>query len=292
MPTNSAGLPSALRVMTLRRPDRCACGVGIAPGERAAWNRTTRTVSCLSCAGNYVSHADTQPAQDVPPEPVAFDLGQPGASAEAEFARRHDNREAKIRAAHPRIGGLILALTDDPQSTRAWASGAAGERRFGAAMADLGDVVVALHDRRIPKSRANIDHIVIGPSGVFVVDAKRYKDASINIRGTGGLFSPVREQLMVAGRDKTKLVEAMHWQVRAVQTALSDSPEFAGAPIVGVLCFIDGEFPMFGTVKMRGVEIKGLRGAVKLVSREGSLDVNARARLARHLATRLPAKLR
>ncbi len=32
-----------------------------------------------------------------------------------------------------------------------------------------------LHDRRIPGSRANIDHIAIATSGVWVIDAKRYK---------------------------------------------------------------------------------------------------------------------
>ena len=281
---------SSLKIMTLRRPDRCGCGTELAAGERAAWIRTTRTVLCLSCAGGDVSPGLAEPELVAPPEPGPIDLGCAGASAQAEFERRHDKREAAIRSAHPRIGGLILALTDDPQSTRAWASGAAGERRFGAAMAELGDTVIALHDRRVPRSRANIDHIVVGPSGVFVVDAKRYKDASINIRRSGGLFSPVREQLMVGGRDKTKLVEAMTWQVDAVRTALNGKPEFTEAPVVAALCFIDGQFPLFGTLTVRGVEIRGLRGIAKLVTRDGPLDRAARESMARHLGDRLPAK--
>jgi Nuclease-related domain len=289
MPADPAGPATALKIMTLRRDDRCACGAEIAAGERAGWNRSTRTVVCLPCAS-----ADAVPAQGPPrpatPESTAIDLGQAGASAQAEFARRHDKREAGIRTAHPRIGGLILALTDDPQSTRAWASGAAGEARFAAAMAELGDAVIALHDRRVPRSRANIDHIVIGPSGIFVVDAKRYKDASINVRRTGGLFSQVREQLMVGGRDKTKLVEAMTWQVDAVRTALSGAPEFADVPVIAALCFIDGQFPLFGTLQMSGVEIKGLRGIAKLVTRDGPLDAAARERVAQHFADQLPAK--
>ncbi|MEO6532232.1 MAG: nuclease-related domain-containing protein [Pseudolysinimonas sp.] len=31
-----------------------------------------------------------------------------------------------------------------------------------------------LRDRRIPGSKANIDHVVRAPRGVFVIDAKRY----------------------------------------------------------------------------------------------------------------------
>lgn len=285
------GVPmSSLKIMALRCPDRCGCGAELAVGERAAWNRASRTVLCLPCAGAEVTPASAAPPNVPMPEPAAIDLGSAGASAQAEFERRHDKREAAIRSAHPRIGGLILALTDDPQSTRAWASGAAGERRFGAAMAEHGDAVIALHDRRVPRSRANIDHIVVGPSGVFVVDAKRYKDASINIRRSGGLFSPVREQLMVGGRDKTKLVEAMTWQVDAVRTALNGKPEFTETPIVAALCFIDGQFPLFGTLTVRGVEIRGLRGIAKLVTRDGPFDRAARESIARHLSDRLPAK--
>lgn len=290
MPADPAGPAAALKIMTLRRADRCACGAEIAAGERGAWNRTTRTVLCLSCADAGITPTPAQPAPVTPPEPAALDIGHPGASAQAEFMRRHDKREAAIRAAHPRLGGLVVALTDDPQSTRAWASGAVGERRFGAAMADLGQAVIALHDRRIPRSRANIDHIVVGSSGVFVVDAKRYKDASINIHRSGGLFGPVREQLMVAGRDKTKLVEAISWQVDAVRTALGSATEYGELPVVAALCFIDGQFPLFGTLRMNGVEIKGLRGIAKLVTRDGPLDAAAREGVARHLADQLPPK--
>jgi Nuclease-related domain len=34
---------------------------------------------------------------------------------------------------------------------------------------------VVLHDLAVPGSRANLDHLVIGPGGVFVVDSKQYR---------------------------------------------------------------------------------------------------------------------
>ncbi len=154
----------------------------------------------------------------------------------------------------------------------------------------MGDSVIALHDRRVPKSRANIDHIVIGPAGVHVIDAKRYRNAKIAVRRTGGFISPVRTQLMVSGRDKTKLVDAMDWQVAAVRTALGDSAELAEVPITAVLCFIDAEFPLFGTIELNEVHVRGPGGTAKLVSAAGPLDPPSRERLARHLAARLPAK--
>jgi hypothetical protein len=34
---------------------------------------------------------------------------------------------------------------------------------------------VVLHDLAIPGSQANLDHLVIGPGGVFVIDSKQYR---------------------------------------------------------------------------------------------------------------------
>jgi Nuclease-related domain len=35
---------------------------------------------------------------------------------------------------------------------------------------------VVLHDLAVPGSRANIDHLVIKPGGVFVIDSKQYRE--------------------------------------------------------------------------------------------------------------------
>jgi hypothetical protein len=34
---------------------------------------------------------------------------------------------------------------------------------------------VLLHDRRIPGTRANIDHLAVTPTGVYVIDTKKYQ---------------------------------------------------------------------------------------------------------------------
>jgi Nuclease-related domain len=58
----------------------------------------------------------------------------------------------------------------------AWRRGAAGERRTAALLKPLerhGWAV--LHDLAVPGSQANIDHLVIGPGGVFAIDSKQYR---------------------------------------------------------------------------------------------------------------------
>ena len=94
----------------------------------------------------------------------------------------------------------------ETRNTKVWAQGAEGEERLGAVL-DATEGIVALHDRRIPKSKANIDHLVVGPSGVFVVDAKNYSGI-VERRHVGGWFRP-DERLYVGGRDRPPRVIAL-----------------------------------------------------------------------------------
>src|SRR5688572_673792 len=110
-------------------------------------------------------------------EPPEFEHGTAGASARREHDRRKATRQARTRLKHRWIGGLLLALREAPVHERAWARGAEGEERIARRLAKLlgSNGVVLMHDRRLPGSRTNIDHIAVAPSGVWVIDAKRYK---------------------------------------------------------------------------------------------------------------------
>ena len=71
--------------------------------------------------------------------------------------------------------GWELRFRPSPAAV-AWRRGAAGERRT-ARLLDLLERRgwAVLHDPAVPGSRANVDHLVIGPGGVFVVDSKQYR---------------------------------------------------------------------------------------------------------------------
>ena len=230
------------------------------------------------------------PPLEPPPVEPATHPGVAGGSARAEHERRVAKHEARVRERHPRLGGLILALADEPQHARAWKTGAVGEERVGARLDGLaGDGVLALHDRRIPGTRANIDHLAIGPSGIFVIDAKRYVDAKIEVRRNGGFFSPVTERLFVGGRDQTKLIAGLASQVAAVYACLDGQGELEHVPVQPVLAFVDALFPLLGSVVVAGVPVLGLKGTAKLVRREGPVGAEQRAALQALLASRLPA---
>ena len=80
-------------------------------------------------------------------------MGEAGGSAERKFAE--------------------LVAAGDP-SAGAWAAGADGERRTAEVLATLGSGWKALHDRLLwpGLTDSNVDHIVVGPGGIFVIDTK------------------------------------------------------------------------------------------------------------------------
>jgi hypothetical protein len=225
---------------------------------------------------------------DVRDEPT-FDGGVAGGSARREYERRKGNRDTRVRDRFGRrLGGVVLALTDDPQSTRAWATGARGEEKFAAALEGI-DGLRVLHDRRVPKSRANIDHIVIAPAGVFVVDAKNYR-GTIAIRNRGWFLRP-EHRLYVGRRDCSALATGLGWQVEAVTAALTAAGVDPLPPVTPVLCFIDGEWPLFGAPnEYAGVRLEGTGSIRKLVAALAVLDPPAIDNLSRLLAAALPAK--
>lgn len=110
---------------------------------------------------------------------------------------------------------------EDPQSTEAWQRGSVGETKLAKTLAkvDREDTIV-LHYRKVPRTKGNIDHLVVCPAGVFVVDSKRYEgQVHTKDKDIGGLLTGSDLRLFVGRRDCTRLAIAMEWQVAAVKGA-------------------------------------------------------------------------
>lgn len=268
------------QLLRLRYPATCStCGDALAKGTEASWNRETKTATCVGCLG--------APEVAIATAAEAIERGEAGGSAAREWRRRHDRREQAVRSRYGRLSGVVLALSDDPHSTAAWAYGANGERALGKLLDPLRDEGLAvLHDRRIPGSKANIDHLVVAPWGVFVVDAKNYK-GRVEKRDRGGFFS-TDYKLYVGGRDKTALLAGMTKQAQAVRAALGD--EDASVKICKTICFVDADWSLFARpIEMVGVHVLWPRALGKLLRTEGSLSRDEIARIERKLALALPA---
>lgn len=233
--------------MALRRDDVCvACAEPLPAGTRAWWDPSARAVTCLPCLEPAApASAELPPA---PPDVAApeLDRGTAGGSAREEGERRAAKREADLRARHPRIGGLLHTVTDDPATTRVWARGAVGEERVGQTLEDArAKGIEVLHDCSIPRSKANIDHLVVAPTGVWVVDAKRYVGGKLERRDVGG-WRKVDHRLYVRGRDQSKLIAGVAKQVGLVAESLAPT-RWSAVPVRGALCFVDAEVGWFAS---------------------------------------------
>lgn len=97
-----------------------------------------------------------------------------------------------------------------------------------------------LHDRKIPRSTANIDHLAMAPTGVYVIDAKRFHGRP-SLVVEGGLIRPRVEKLMVGGRGRSKLVDGVLKQVDVVRGIVGGD-----VAVRGVLCVIEADRPLIG----------------------------------------------
>jgi hypothetical protein len=244
----------------------------------AVYERTTKTVRCSTHDDPGLALKSESEPERAPEEPI--EAGTPGASARREFERRSARREERIRSAHPKLGGLIHALTEDPQSTRAWDVGAVGEERLGQRLNELvTDQLQVLHDRRVPGSRANIDHIAVTPTGVYVIDAKRYRGRP-HLKVEGGLLRPRTEKLLVGTRNCTPLVDGVLKQVDIVRDHLDDT-----VPVHGVLCFVEADWPLIGgSFTTRGVEALWPKNLYPKLRSDGPIEEATIAPLVRSLA--------
>jgi hypothetical protein len=130
------------------------------------------------------------------------------------------------------------------QEARAWRLGARGERRTARILARLErDGFVAFHDLAVPGSPANIDHLVIGPTGVFVIDSKLYRGAvRIGLDG----------RLWYEGRSLDRVLGTLWWEAQQVAEALAAGSEIRVFP---VLCMHDTHLPWLEELAVDGIPV-------------------------------------
>ena len=128
----------------------------------------------------------------------------------------------------------------------AWRQGAAGERRTARLLAPLERQGWAvLHDLAVPGSAANLDHLVIGPGGVFVIDSKQYR-GRLQLDALGKLWH---------GRyPLAPTLRAASWEADQAAQVLPD-PDMAVVPIVAV----HGAQVPWGKVVTDGVPVVSAR---------------------------------
>jgi hypothetical protein len=202
--------------------------------------------------------------------------GTPGASAEAEYQRRRAIEHAAWARTLPLrvaatalagVGGLLVAAVaglplpaglavslaaaggvwgrlrfrPSPE-TQAWQRGAAGERHVARLLEPLVQQGWGVnHDLRVPGSKANIDHVVVGPPGIFAIDAKHYR-GRLHLSPDGLLW--YGHSLLAPTLSTTR------WEADKLQARIG-APDIAVVPIVAVV----GATVPFGQVTAHDVTV-------------------------------------
>jgi hypothetical protein len=186
--------------------------------------------------------------------------GNPGGEANRKYEQLSEELQRLHEARSPLQKFLALLFSADAKEERQmenWRKGAIGELEIGHLLdriASENDFVV-LHDRAIPRSQANIDHILITPAGIFDIDAKNHTGL-VRIEEGSLLDLNAVPTLYVGNRKQSSLVLGVKKQISHIEAALTKAK--MSAPVFGMLAFYKAEFPIFfKPVEIDGVLING-----------------------------------
>lgn len=222
-----------------------------------------------------MSEQHPQPAQEPAPRT---------APEQAEPRRAVDpGRQAALGGGSAERKAEELAAAADPAAA-AWAAGAEGERRVAAALSTLREAWTVLHDRllRPGQSEANLDHVVIGPGGVFLVDAKNRGGRVVE--WDGGLFQHLT-------RDGESHTVSLAGELKKVHGMSAYMAVEVGGPVTPVLCLAGAQEAAFGDPRMlRGIWVVPVSTLVTwLESRPPILDRETAARVVTRAMTDFPS---
>ena len=104
---------------------------------------------------------------------------------------------ARQEVATPR-GRLARALGNSPlhPDARSWYSGALGEIVVANALAQLGDEWTVLHAVQVGSGSADIDHVILGPGGIFTINTRNHSGKKIWIGGSTFLVNGYKQEHM------------------------------------------------------------------------------------------------
>jgi Nuclease-related domain len=123
--------------------------------------------------------------------------------------------------------GRILGRSPLAPAAVPWYIGALGERAVGAMLDRLGPDWIVLHSIPVGDGESDIDHLAIGPGGVFTIDTKKHAQKQVVVAG---------DTFMVAGQ-RQPYIRASGLEARRVTIALGSAlpPGVEVIPVIAVL---------------------------------------------------------
>lgn len=273
-PTVASYIPrqeSRARTQRLRRAARCCiCRIELEKGAEVRWDPDTTTATCAGCRDGA----------------GRIDLGDPATSAPLRDAPDLDLGAGPEVDEPPSFLRRLLHRAGPSESHGLLAAGALGQEQLSTALAKLKeDGIFGLHGRRLPGSAATLDHLVVTPARVWVLDAQRCRGLTeLAVDGEPG----PGQRLVVNGQRRTAELVRLQRHVERVRTSLRDAG-VKEVPIRGALCFVDTKLrrgqPSFVA---RGHVVCQPRDLKQHLVEAGPFDGEDRLAILRLLARRFP----
>lgn len=149
------------------------------------------------------------------------DLSANAAGAAARAKRDEVNAQAPVRNLLARVLGM---KTDE----RAWRVGAKGEEKVGKELLKLPEGWHVLHAIQVSDVGTDIDHVVIGPAGVFTLNTKRHPDGRVT----------VYERALYVNGAKVDYLQKSRGEARRATRLLSNACGFP-VPVRSAIVFVD-----------------------------------------------------
>ncbi|MBB1049343.1 NERD domain-containing protein [Dietzia cercidiphylli] len=144
---------------------------------------------------------------------------------------------------------VLARLVDAKTDERAWRIGADGEQAVGDQLAGLDARWRILHAVRVGERGADIDHVVIGPGGVFTVNSKNHPKAAIWVGG----------DTFMVNSSRVPYIRNSRHEARRASRLLEEQVGFP-VPVAGVIAVVGAQ---------RGFTVKTqpAGGAVRVIPR-------------------------
>jgi Nuclease-related domain len=179
-----------------------------------------------------------------------------------------------------RVGRIARAFFDNPHADSDVSGGFDGsgatsvetlERRTDR---NRDERAVVLHNRRIPGTRDVIDHVVVAPSGVWVIDAIGLP-GKVTQRNIGG-WRKQEPRLYLGHVEQSSLLAGIDQKSSAVEHML-ERVDVPGMSVDRAACFTAAEWPrMFAKpLRMSDVWITWPSNLAEMIVADGSLDTDA-----------------
>jgi Nuclease-related domain len=118
-----------------------------------------------------------------------------------------------------------VVIDDEAES---WYRGVLGERRVAELLTQLGEGWTVLHSVPVGKGASDIDHIVVGPPGVFTINTKFSPGKDVWVAGRG---------MYVGGTKQPHVLNSLY-EARRASNFLTESSGLT-VPVTGLIVFVD-----------------------------------------------------